>query len=348
MMGNVDKNKFAVPLMAIVLTLVFALPACTCSEPTVEEPAPLEEETPVKEEATEEAASGLSFEAAEYVNTDYGFSVKYPEGWKEVSGEGWPEALFYAAAPGQVPVLGVAVQDVDDEAATFADVLTTLSEATGDSGIEIVSETETTLADGTPAAEAVAKWTVEGFPGDTFALGAIKDNRWIIITISTISLLAPYDEVLFAEIAHTLQLVLPPSAYPPKAGTIAVEPARIDTTWLAVTGIPIKFIGSGWPANELVTIELVIPPSVDMPGLDRDRGEDSYAMVFATADADGNFEAVMERVTKANCLLRTYWLPTLMPDPKTINPLPSGRYTIRAVGLHPDTVATTTWYVRLR
>ena len=347
-MNKVYRNKLALPLVALVLTLGFALPACTCSEPAVEEPAPVEEESSVEEEATEEAAAGLSFKAAEYVNTEYGFSVKYPEDWKEVSGEGWPKALFYAAAPGQVPILGVGVQDVEHEAATFADVLTALSQAAGESGIEIVSETETTLSDGTPATEAVVKWTVQGFPGDTFALGAIKDNRWIIVTITTISLLAPYDEALFAQIAHTLQLVLPPSAYPPKAGTIAVEPARIDTTWLAVTGIPIKFIGSGWPANEQVTIELVIPPSVDMPGLDRDRGEDSYAMVFATADADGNFEAVMESVTKANCLLRTYWLPTLMPDPKTINPLPSGRYTIRAVGLHPDTVATTTWFVRLR
>ena len=346
MIGKICTNKLIILFVAMVLVPVLALPACTCSEPTVEEPAPVEEETSVKEEAAEEAVAELSFEAAEYVNTDYGFSVKYPKDWKELSGEGWPEALFYAGAPSQVPVLGVAVQDVDDEAATFADVLTALSQATGDSRIEIVSETETTLADGTPAAEAVVKWAVQGFPGDTFALGAVKDDRWVIVTITTVSLLAPYNEALFAEIAHTLQLDLPPSAYPPKAGTIAVQPARLDTTWLAVKSIPIRFIGSGWPANEVVTIELVIPPGVDMPGLAPD--EDSVSIAYATADGDGNFKAVMESVTKANCLLRTYWLPTLMPAPKTINPLPSGRYTIRAVGLHPDTVATTTWYVRLR
>ncbi len=365
-MSKVHKNKFAVLLIAIVLTLVPALSACTCSEPAVKEPAPVEKESSVKEEATEEAAAGLSFEAAQYVNTEYGFSVKYPKDWKEVSGEGWPEAAFYAAAPGQVPILGVGVQDVEDEAATFADVLTALSEAAGESGIEIVSEVKTTLADGTPAAGAVVKWTVQGFPGDTFVLGAIKDNRWVIVTVTTISLLAPYDEALFSEIAHTLQLVLPPRVYSPKAGTIAVEPAHISCSWRDVMDVPITFTGAGWPANELVTIELVIPPGVSAPGLDRAHGEDSVAIASATADGDGNLEVKWPNSQKAIWLLRSRIGFSQVPGWRAlsysrVNPLPGGRYTVRARAeapapdtiptiwdLRPDIVATTTWYLRLR
>jgi hypothetical protein len=32
-----------------------------------------------------------------------------------------------------------------------------------------------------------------------------KDGKWIIVAITTASLLAKYDEALFSEIAHTLQ-----------------------------------------------------------------------------------------------------------------------------------------------
>ena len=314
---------------------------------------------PPSPELSEEQPGELSFTAAQYVNTRYGFSVKYPKDWKEVPAEGWPEAVFYVAAPAQVPVLGVAVQDVEDEAAPFADVLTALPEATGDSGIEIVSETETTLGDDTPVAEAVVKWTVQGLPADTFALGAIKDDKWVIVTITTVSLLAPYDETLFAEIARTLQLVLPPSAYSPEAGTIAVEPARISRPYSAVMDIPIKFIGTGWPANELVIIDLVMPAGVWAPGLDREGGEDSVSIASATADGDGDFEVKWPNCQKATWLLRSR-IPSAW-ERVPAHPLPRGRYTVRARAeapahdgiptiwdSRPDTVATTTWDLRLR
>ncbi|MBM3174297.1 MAG: hypothetical protein FJZ93_01015, partial [Chloroflexi bacterium] len=92
----------------------------------------------------------------------------------------------------------------------------------------------------------------------------------------------------------------PPPPPAPPAGTIAVEPAKIDMDLLKTNfeilvklrrytpevaaklpvqlGLlvqPVTFIGEGWPANEMVFVDLVIPPDVEMKGLDRSRGEDS-------------------------------------------------------------------------
>jgi roadblock/LC7 domain-containing protein len=40
---------------------------------------------------------------------------------------------------------------------------------------------------------------------DVFCLGVMKDNKWIIVTVATVGLLAKYDEAKFSEIAHTLE-----------------------------------------------------------------------------------------------------------------------------------------------
>jgi hypothetical protein len=108
---------------------------------------------------------------------------------------------------------------------------------------------------------------------------------------------------------------------------------------ITVLGIPIKFTGSGWPANELVSIELVLPAGVTVEGLMP--GEDSIGIAFATPDAAGNFEVTLGPVAKLNWLLRTEWTPNFKPDMMSVDPLPPGAYTIKAVGLDPGTVSTT-------
>lgn len=162
----------------------------------------------------------------------------------------------------------------------------------------------------------------------------------------------------------------PPPPPPPPAGTITVEPVQInyatlEAMWpavaqamgipeaavpvlpasLAVLGIPINFAGSGWPANDLVTIELVLPAGVTAPGLEP--GTDSIGITYATANAGGNFEVTLDGASKFNWLLRIGWTPNITPDMATIDPLPASVYTIRAVGAHPETVATTTWDLEL-
>jgi hypothetical protein len=179
--------RFVVPFILVLLILGLTLPACTCQKAT--------ETTP----PAQPAGGALTFEAAEYVNTDYGFSVKYPKDWaQQTSTE--PSTLFLAAAAKRVPAVSISVQD----SATFAEALTTTLMAEG-SGINITTERATTLADGTPATEAVVKWKAQGLSADTFALGVQKDGKWIIVAVTTASLLSKYDEVKFSEIAHTLQ-----------------------------------------------------------------------------------------------------------------------------------------------
>jgi len=183
MRHKAHKNKFAVLLIAMLVILGLALPACTCGEVA-----------PPEEPAAEESAV--------YENADYGFSVKYPADWAEQEATG-ETTVFCAAAPKQVPLLLVDVV----EAATFVEALTAALEGGGSSDIEIDSESETTLADGTPASQAVIKFKnpVAPMAIDAFSLGAMKDGKWVIVTVATVGLLAPFDEALFSEVVHTLQ-----------------------------------------------------------------------------------------------------------------------------------------------
>lgn len=156
---------------------------------------------PAKEEVAKPLSpGGLSFEAAEYVNAEHGFSVKYPAAW--VRGQPTGSQVFTAAATTRVPVMTVSIREAD----TFVDALKAGLEESGGSNIKIGTEQPTKLADGTEATIAKVDWTVKaGYPGETLALGVQKDSKWIVVTITTVALLIPYDESKFSEIAHTLQ-----------------------------------------------------------------------------------------------------------------------------------------------
>ena len=183
--------KFTVVSIVMLLVIGLTLPACTCQQPTETE------EPPTPSEQQEEGA--LSFKAAEYVNTEYGFSLKYPEEWIQKETEA-PTTVFYAASERRVPALSISVQDH----ASFAEALTATLSAAG-SDIKIVAERPSTLADGTPISEAEVKWKIQGLGADTFAVGVQKDDKWIVVAITTVSLLSKYDKGLFSEVAYTLQ-----------------------------------------------------------------------------------------------------------------------------------------------
>jgi hypothetical protein len=147
------------------------------------------------------AAGKLSFEAAEYTNAELGFSLKYPKDWKENKAEIKGDIVHYAVATAQVPALSVGIKGE----ATFVDALNASLTVAGGSDIKVGAEKETTLADGIKATVAKVDWTVKGYPGETYALGVNKANKWILVTITTVSMLFPYNEALFSEVAHTLQ-----------------------------------------------------------------------------------------------------------------------------------------------
>jgi branched-chain amino acid transport system substrate-binding protein len=145
-------------------------------------------------------AGGLSFEAAEYTNAELGFSVKYPKDWAQQPSE---DVLFYAAAPKKVPLLFVDTK----EGATFTEALTKSLEAVGGKNVKMKPESEITLADGTKAIQAIGKFSHPDAPVamDILSVGAMKDNKWVIVTVATVGMLAKFDEAKFSEIAHTLQ-----------------------------------------------------------------------------------------------------------------------------------------------
>ena len=146
----------------------------------------------------QEVTPQLSFEAAEYANADYGFSVKYPSYWSEQAAQA--PTVFSAAAPAQVPFIMVAVV----EGADFAGAVTAALQGSG-SNIAIVSQSGVTLADGTPATVAKVSLDISGFACDCYVLGAQSGDKWVVVSVITVSLLAFYDEALFSEIAQTLQ-----------------------------------------------------------------------------------------------------------------------------------------------
>jgi hypothetical protein len=209
------KYKFAVLFIVMLLVLGLTLPACMGQKSTeIEEPqasAGQQDETEgtvaaVEQPAETEGTSAppeqrvvLSFEAAEYVNTDHDFSVKYPEEWLEQPIEE-STTVFYVAAAKRVPALSIYVL----EGATFAEAVTAALSISG-SDIRVKTERATTLADGTPASEGLVKWNTEGFGVNTFALGVKKGEKWVIVAITTMSLMAKFDEAKFSEIAHTLE-----------------------------------------------------------------------------------------------------------------------------------------------
>lgn len=179
-------HRFAISFVVLLLVLGLVFPAC-------HKPAATDNTT------TPPEPGALTFEAAEYSNSDYGFSVKYPKEWVEQESTD-PTTLLLVAAAKKVPAMSISVQ----ESATFAEALTTTLSSAG-SDINITSEQATTLADGTPATEAVVKWKVQGLGADTYALGVQKKDKWIVVAVTTVSLLSKYNEALFSEIVHTLK-----------------------------------------------------------------------------------------------------------------------------------------------
>ena len=196
MVTEMRKNRFGVLLIAMLVILGLALPACTCGEV-----APPEE--PAAEEPAGQEAEPAAEEWAVYENADYGFSVKYPAKWAQTTALSSPTLVFAAQASAEVPLLLVDV----GKGATFAEALTVALEGGGGSDVSIKSESETTLADGTPASQAILQFKNPVAPVaiDALSLGAQKNGKWVIVTVATVWLVEKMDETEFSAIAHTLQ-----------------------------------------------------------------------------------------------------------------------------------------------
>ena len=195
------KAKLAIFILFIMsLLLALTLAGCAAETPAVEPEAPVvETETPEEEPEPAE----LSFEATEYINAEYGFSVQYPAEWEANPITEPSTIVLYAVAESAVPLIFVNVE----EAATFEDALDGAVAAADGSGVDIKSQQDTSLAGGISATRAVFKFKHPAAPLalDAIAVSTNKDGKWVTVTVATLGMLAKFDQELFSEIAHTLQ-----------------------------------------------------------------------------------------------------------------------------------------------
>ena len=127
---------------------------------------------------------------------------------------------------------------------------------------------------------------------------------------------------------------------PPKpTATVAVTPAQVELAFPGILRVPIVFTGTGWTPKEMVVVDMVIPPGVQIQGVKP--GED-VGIAYGQADYAGNFKGEVPVTAKLNTLFRVGWTPIMAPDPKTLNPIPPGVYTIKASGADSGVVVTTT------
>ena len=145
----------------------------------------------------------------EYVNEEYGFSVKYPSDWVER-----PELVtspFHVAVFGVVDYTpGIAIVAANADAPISVDWLIESYQEMGNSNVKILSPlTGTILADGTKATTYKANYiAASGYEVTAFCLDTDKGNKRIRLVVWTVEEYVPYDEAKFSEIAHTLRFTM--------------------------------------------------------------------------------------------------------------------------------------------
>jgi len=124
--------------------------------------------------------------------------------------------------------------------------------------------------------------------------------------------------------------------------TSKISPAKTPLVFPNILKTPIVISGNYFKPNEIVVVDLVLPPGVEIPGAEK---SGDVGLAFATADDKGNFSAKVDGSAKLNFLFRIKWLPTIKPDLKTLNPLPPGPYKIKVTGMESGRCATVPWEI---
>jgi hypothetical protein len=151
--------------------------------------------------------------------------------------------------------------------------------------------------------------------------------RKITIVLSLLMLLLPF---------ASCSTLSPP---PKPTATVAVIPEKVELAFPGILKVPIVFTGTGWKPKEMVVVDMVLPPGVEMKGVKP--GED-VGIAFGQADDTGHFKGEVPVTAKLNTIFRVGWTPIMSIDPKTLNPIPPGVYKIKASGADSGAIATTT------
>lgn len=142
--------------------------------------------------------SGL---AAEYKNSEYGFSVTYPDSW-EIKKSKKP-VIFYASAPSLTPWILINMEDNF----SFQDALEAASRSWRADDFMAMPATQTTTENGLIVfTTKVTFKTHTGYEAEGFVLGVKRDKTpWIIIHVATVPMGSAYDEKEFSAIAKSLK-----------------------------------------------------------------------------------------------------------------------------------------------
>ena len=119
-----------------------------------------------------------------------------------------------------------------------------------------------------------------------------------------------------------------------KMASITVIPAKTVLS-PALLKTPIQIAGSGFDAQEMVVIEMVLPTGVTVKTVPE--GE-NVGLAFATADEKGNITAKVGAVAVLNWFFQVGWTPNMKPVFKEATPLKPGKYTIVAEGMDSGAV----------
>ena len=138
--------------------------------------------------------------AAEYGNSDIGFTINYPDAWQVKPSE--KPVLLYASPAAKIPWITVATS----EKIEFTDALNETASTSGFSWLEAKPAIETTTDDGVKALKTTTTFTTDtGYPGEGFVMGVKKGSQWLVVTVGTVPMGAPYDEDVFSKIAKSLK-----------------------------------------------------------------------------------------------------------------------------------------------
>lgn len=146
-----------------------------------------------------------SFKAKTYTNSQYGFSIQYPDDWvtrpELVSGD----AVAAFGVPAFIPFVILYVIDADAPVTANWLVQSYTVQNNKDPKV-ILPPTETTLLNGSQATQSTMSYISQtGYEVRAFDIEVDKGGKRIRVMVGTVENFGPYNEVLFSEIARTLQ-----------------------------------------------------------------------------------------------------------------------------------------------
>ena len=150
-----------------------------------------------------EAAAAEAARPAIYTNSDYGFSFEYPKGWAEkTSGLGPGVILRIGEGMYYIPAVRVIIRD-ESEGATLEEVFTTHLTEDGGKTIDTFTASDITI-NGTEFTQAEVAYSGGYGTYDGLIIGAVKDGKWIIIEIYTLSSYPSSDESIKTDIINSV------------------------------------------------------------------------------------------------------------------------------------------------